>query len=169
MNSTLVSISSLAPEAKANQQDVAAVTDRLPEWFRKAGGTPRYSVDCGEYYVTEDDKHFIIGALWAATEQRQEARAAAADERLTNAYEALLNHPDLATAPAELSWQARMLHLFNGVADALRELVDAKVDAKTMSPVRAERIRAEADALQRAAETNVQAALRKAVRMAHSH
>lgn len=97
-------------------------------------------------------------------------RIEAADIDLTAAYDALKSHPKMPKAATDqLAWQSLMLSLFAGVTDALGELLDAKLDAKTINPTRAARIRSEAATLQATAERNVQLALRKALRMARSH
>lgn len=166
----MISVSAIAAQAGYDIPDAKEVTAQLPKWCVTPDGAPLYVVEVDEAFVSTEDKNFVIGFLHSAAEHRREKRMAAADERLVSAYDALKAHPKMPqNASEKLTWQSVMLGLFAGVTDALSELLDAKLDAKAINPTRAARIRSEAAALQATAELNVQAALRKALRMARGN
>lgn len=168
----MVGVSAIASQAGYTQEDADVVAARLPEWLVTPDGVALYTVDSetGETYVPQRREHFVTGFLYGAAERRREERVTVADERLVAAYDALKSHPKMPKAATDQpAWQSQMLRLFAGVTDALGELLDAKLDAKAINPTRAARIRSEAISLRDTAERNVQAALRKALRMARSH
>lgn len=158
-----VSIDDIVTEAKAIPQDVGAI---IAPAVKKMIHTDQAT---GDAYVDEENQYFVIGALWAAADRRRDARIATADKELAKSYEALRAHPAVPQGASQrLAWESAMLRLFGEVADALTELVDAKVDAKAMSPEQADRIRGEANALRRAAETGVSTSLHEGLRVARS-
>lgn len=157
---TTVLVTDLASRVNATDEDVASLEPVFQQMIH-------VNKD-GQRVVTERRMHFFLGALDAAADQRKDARVQAADDRLTDAYDRLRCERMPRRASDRLVWQSTMLGLFRQVKDALLEYVDARVDAKSMKPERAAQLRAEAQQLQEDAERNVQAALRKVLRVARA-
>lgn len=161
MSSKRSAIADVINEAKAIEQDIDNLSPLLSRMVRTDPTT-------GERYVDEENKNYVIGGLWGVIEQRQEARVAQADERLSKAYEALRDEPKPRSIDRRIAWEATMLRHFDKVTAGLAELVAAKVDARIMSASRADEIRTEATKLQQAAAGNVSATMRRALRIARA-
>lgn len=148
-----VLVSDIAAQVNATNDDVRALD---AQWQRMI----RIDTD-GNYYVDSTNQNYLWGALYSTAETRRDARIQAADARLVKAYAALKTSTAPKSRSGQIAWQSQMIGLFTEVRDALVELCDAKVDAKTMKPAIAEALRAQANRVLLDAERNASRAARQ--------
>lgn len=148
-----VLVSEIAAQVSATDGDVRALD---ASWQRMI------CIDTdGNYYVDSANQNYLWGALYSTAENRRDVRIQAADARLVKAYAALKTSTAPKSRSGQIAWQSQMIGLFTEVRDALVELCDAKVDAKTMKPAIAEALRAQANRVLLDAESNVSRAARQ--------